>query len=105
MMKFEVGKVYQHCTSNDMIHVLGSLHTTYHGAALVGENTNVFNAVCSKKSTIIILPVKELLLIFEKNFETGHIIMKKTAKLFRTRIEKYTKYIVSSFASHPSIKQ
>jgi CRP/FNR family cyclic AMP-dependent transcriptional regulator len=76
---------------------------TFGLSALMGESESTFTAVCVQNSEIITISGEQMNQLFEKDFRTGHIFMRKVVESFKRRMAMHTNQFLKSLRSHPEI--
>lgn len=79
---------------------------TFGVPALLDESTGgTFTAICAEECTMITILGKEMRKLFEEDFETGHLMMRKVVELFKVRVEMHTDQFLNSLQTHPEISK
>ncbi len=78
---------------------------TFGLSALIEESSGTFSAVCAETSSIITISSEEMRSLFKSDFLAGHLIMAKVVEIFRSRMEKHTRYFIHSLTTHPEISR
>ena len=77
---------------------------TFGVSALMGETSSTFTAVCAEKSQVVTISGDQMQGLFTRDFETGHLLMKKVVASFKRRMELHTRQFLGSLADHPQIR-
>lgn len=78
---------------------------TFGVPALLDESSGTFTAICAEECTMITILGKKMRRLFEEDFETGHLLMKKVVELFKVRVEMHTDQFLHSLKIHPEISK
>lgn len=78
---------------------------TFGLSALIEESSGTFSAVCAEASSIITISSEEMHSLFKSDFLAGHLIMAKVVEIFRSRMEKHTRYFIHSLTTHPEVSR
>ena len=74
-------------------------------SALIPGKRGSANAVCQEDSTVIHLPAKEMLELFEQDSDMGYRFMYRVLPSFKTRMHQRTRQYILSVEQHPEIQQ
>ncbi len=72
-------------------------------SSLFGVYPSAFTAICSEPSSIITVSGHDMRQLFLEDFETGHALMLKVVKIFRSRMVMHTRQFMHSLLNHNEI--
>lgn len=73
-------------------------------SALIPGKRSTATAVCQKDSTVIHLPEKKMLELFEQDGRLGYCFMYQVLRIFKARMNQRTRQFLVSLEQHPEIQ-